>query len=118
MRKAGGVSTIIGGVLQLFSALVRTETRSTQPDGLAKNPPISTPSGAPKTSVLFNDSNNIKFGYFGKLEFLDNQAAFSEVFGDKPIIIAPNIIMLQDTTSTARSLYSFEENTSWMCFCA
>ena len=58
-------------------------------------------------SVLFKNINNIKFGYFGTLAFWDNQAAFAEVFGDKPTIIAPNIT--PDTTSTSRSLHSFGE---------
>ena len=43
------------------------------------------------------------------MEFLDNQAVFAEVFGDKPTIIPQNIVMLQDTTTTARSLYLFGE---------
>ena len=51
----------------------------------------------PKNDCYFKDSNNIKVGYFGKLKFLDNQAAFTEVFGDKPTIIAPNTITSQDT---------------------
>ena len=33
-------------------------------------------------SAILKDSNNIKVGYFGKLEFLDNQADFDEVFGE------------------------------------
>ena len=56
-------------------------------------------------SVILKNGTNIKVGYFGKLEFLDNQAAFAGVFGDKPKIIAPNIITSKDITSTARSLY-------------
>ena len=42
-----------------------------------------------------------------KLDFLDNQEYFAEVFGDNPIIISPNVITSQDFTSTARILYSF-----------
>ena len=60
-------------------------------------------------SVLFNDSNNIKGGYFGKLELFDTQADFSEVFGDKPTIISPNTTTSKYTISTARSLYPFGE---------
>ena len=45
--------------------------------------------------------------YFGKLEFLDIKAAFAEVFGDKPTILPPNPVMLQDTTTAAKSLYYF-----------
>ena len=106
-RKVGGVSTIIGGLLQLFSTPVRTGTSSTYPDGSAQNPSNSTPRGTPKRSVIFEGSNNIKVGYFGKLGILDNQSSFVEVFGDKSIILDPNIIMSHDSTSTARSLYLF-----------
>ena len=76
----------------MFYTPLRTGTRSTKPDGSAKNPPTTTPIGTPKTSVILKDINNIKVGYFGKLEILDNQADFSEVFDDKQTIIAPNII--------------------------
>ena len=56
-------------------------------------------------SVILKKGNNIQVAYFGKLDFLDNQEAFSEVFGDKPTIIAPNIITSQYSTSTSKSLY-------------
>ena len=47
-------------------------------------------------SVHFKDISNIIVVYFGKLEFLDNQAAFTEAFGYKPTIIYLNITALQD----------------------
>ena len=59
--------------------------------------------------ILFKDSSNIKVGYFGKLGFLVNQAAFSEVFGDNPIILYTNVTTSQDSKSTDRILYSFGE---------
>ena len=93
----------------MFSTPVRTVTRSTQPSGLAQNSPTSTSSGTHKMSVLFKDSKNIKVGYFGILVFLDNQAAFDEVFGGKPTILDTNIITLQDSTSTSMRLYYFVE---------
>ena len=46
-------------------------------------------------SVIFKYSNKIKVGYFGELEFLDDQEYFAEVFGDKQKIIDPNIIISQ-----------------------
>ena len=91
-RKAGSVSAILGVVSQLFSTLVRTVTSSTQTAGSSQNLPTSIPSGTPKISFLFKGSNNIKFGYFGQLDFLDNEEAITEVFEDKTTIIAPNII--------------------------
>ena len=99
-RKAGSVSAILGVVSQLFSTLVRTVTSSTQTAGSSQNLPTSIPSGTPKISFLFKGSNNNKVGYFIKLEFLDNQADFAEVFGDKPTILALDIITLKYTTST------------------
>ena len=47
---------------------------------------------------------------------MDNQADFTEVFGEKPKILNPNINTSQYYTSTARILYSFGSNGSWMCF--
>ena len=89
----------------MFSTPVRNETSNTQPARLAQNPPTRTPSGTPKTSILLKDSSNIKVGQFGKLVFLDKQAAFAEDFGGKPKIIGPNVITSQDTISKSRSLY-------------
>ena len=91
----------------MFYTPAKTGTSSTQPKVSAKNPPISTPSGTPKMSVLFKDSSNIKVGYFGTLEFLGNQEAFAEVFEYKAKIISPNTTMSQDSTSTVRGLYLF-----------
>ena len=59
--------------------------------------------------VLFKNGTNIKIGYFSKLDFLDNQAAFAEVSGYKPTILAPNIDTSQYSTSTARRFYSLGE---------
>ena len=101
--KSGGYSAILGGGLQLLNTPVRTGTINTQPDESAQNPPT------PKTSVLVNSGNNIKFGYFGKCEFLDNEAAFAEVFGDKPTILETNIITSQYSTSTVWSFYPLGE---------
>ena len=89
---------------------VITGTINNQTARSSQNPPT------PKMSVIFKNGTNIKIGYFGKLVFLYNQATFTEVFGDKPKILAQNIDTLQDYTSSARSLYSFIENVSWMCF--
>ena len=89
--------------ISVFSTPERTGTRNTQTSGSSQNPPT------PKMSVLFKNGTNIKIGYFGKLEFLDNQTTFTEVFGDKPTILVPNIDIYQDSTSIARSLYSFGE---------
>ena len=113
-KEAGGVSTIIGGGSHFFYALVRTRNRNNQPAGSAQNPPIlpagsSQNSPTPKISFLFKNGNNIKVGYFGILIFFNNHAAFAEVFGDIPKILDPNVIKSKDSTSTARSLYSFVE---------
>ena len=101
--KSGGVSVIIGRGLQLFSTPSITRTINIQTDGSFQNPPTL------KTSFLFKNGTTIKIGYCGKLEFLDNQETFNEVFGDKPTIIPPNIDTSQNSTSIARSLYSFGE---------
>ena len=51
----------------------------------------------------------LKLVILAKLEFLDIQATFIEVFGGKPTILVPNIDTSQDSTSIDRSLYLFEE---------
>ena len=79
----------------------RTGTINTPTSVSSQNPPT------PKVRVHFKNSINIKIGYLGQLEFSDNQATFTEVFGKKPTILAPNIDTSQDSTSTARILYSF-----------
>ena len=42
-------------------------------------------------SVILKIDTNIKIGYSDKLEFLHDQAKFTEVFGGRTAIIAPNI---------------------------
>ena len=102
--------------MHLFSTPAITETSSSHSSGSAQNLPSSTPIGTPQMSLLFNDISNIKVGYFGKLEFLDIQAAFAEVFGDKPTILAPNRTTSQDFTSEARILYSYGEKCKLVVF--
>ena len=94
----------------MFYTLARSGTSSNLPtggSGSVQNLPTSTPGGTPKIIVILKNSNTIKVRYFRKLEFLDNQAEFAGVFGDNPTIIPLNPVMLQDNTTTSRSLYSF-----------
>ena len=72
-RKSAEVSVILVGGSQLFYTPEKTGTIITQHLGSAQNPPTSTSVSTPKTSVIFNDSNDIKVGYLGKLYFLENQ---------------------------------------------
>ena len=87
----------------MFSTPMRTVTSNTQPIVSAQNSPIP-PAGSSqipvtsKISVLFEDSYNVKEGYFGLLKILDDPEAFTRIFGDKPRILAPKIIILQDST--------------------
>ena len=101
--KAGGVSAMIGRGLQLFSMPARTGTINTQTAVSSQITPT------PKMSVLLKNGTNIKIGYFGKLQLLDNQEIFTEVFGNKPTIIAPNKDTSQYFTSAARRIYAFGE---------
>lgn len=36
-------------------------------------------------------STRVKFGYFGGLDFLDNQASFNSVFGKNPVPLLTNV---------------------------
>ena len=40
----------------------------------------------PKISILFNQSGDIKVGYFGKFELLESQRDHHETVGDDPIL--------------------------------
>ena len=103
--KEGGVSTILGGVFLWFYMMVTAGIRSNQPIVSVQNLPTSTTRGTPKMSVLLKNSNAIKDAYFGKLGFLDNQAAFAEVFGDKPTILDTHPFTSKDTTTTDRTFF-------------
>ena len=50
--ESGELSTILGGLSQLFSTPVIGVTGNNQPSGSAQNPPNRTPSGTPKISVI------------------------------------------------------------------
>ena len=67
-------------------------------------------------SVIFKISNTIKVGYFGKLVFWGNQAAFAEVFGYNTTILA-HPVTSQDTTTTASIFINLVKNSIWMCLC-
>ena len=74
-KKVTGMAYILGsGGANLFNTPVRNVT-----DGAGHGTPSNSiitpfPPGAQKMSVFFDkQSNKVKFGYFVKLEFLDNQ---------------------------------------------
>ena len=95
---------------------VITVSNSIHPDGSSQKPPTITPIINPKTSVLRKDSNNIKVWYVGKLELLDNQAYFDEVFGEKPTILATSIIKYQYSTSKIQELIFIRRKVKVECF--
>ena len=45
----------------------------------------------PKMSILFNQLEDIKVGYFGHFEFVDSQRAHRETFGDNPMLFPANL---------------------------
>ena len=44
----------------------------------------------PKIGILFNQSEDIKVGHFGKIEFVDSQRDHRETFGEVPMILLDN----------------------------
>ena len=62
----------------------------------------------PKMSILFNQPEDIKVGYFGKFEFVDIQRAHCETFGDEPMLFPDNPTN-QNKTMTEKELYAFSE---------
>ena len=57
-------------------------------------------------SILFNWSEDIKVGHFGKFEFVDSQRAHCETFGEVPTIFLANPTN-QNKTMTEKELYTF-----------
>ena len=62
----------------------------------------------PKMIILFNQSEYIKVGYFGKFEFVDIQRSHCETFGDNPMLIPANPTN-QNKTMAEKELYVFYE---------
>ena len=74
------------------------------------------PPGTRKMSVLFNKQNNeVKNGYFGKLEFLDSQEKFEKTFGDKPTTPPPKPVS-QDSSTVAKVCMHTVRSVSWTYF--
>ena len=44
----------------------------------------------PKMCILFNQSEDIKVGRFGQIEFVDSQRAYCETFGEVPTMLLAN----------------------------
>ena len=59
-------------------------------------------------SILFNQSEDIKVGYFGRFEFLDSQIYHLETFGDDPILFHANPTN-QNKNISEKELYAFYE---------
>ena len=59
-------------------------------------------------SVLFNNLENIKVGYFQNFEFVDSQRDHHETFGDDTIIFTANPTK-QEKTMSEKELYAFSE---------
>ena len=57
-------------------------------------------------SILFNQSEYIKVGYFGKFEFVDSQRAHCENFDKDPMVFPANPTN-QNKTMTEKELYTF-----------
>ena len=58
-------------------------------------------------SILFNQSEYIKVGYFGKFGFLDSQRAHLETFGKDPMLFPANPIN-RNKTMEEKELYPFD----------
>ena len=105
-KRATVMTYILGFVgANLFRTPVRNGTDS-EIHGISSNsigtpvPPVPQ-----KMSILFNNkSNEVKFSYIGKLEFLDNQKKFEKTFGDKPL----NPVSQYSSTALKR-LYAYSE---------
>ena len=60
----------------------------------------------PKISILFNQLEDIKVGYFGSFEFLDIQRSHCETFVDNPTIFPANPTNQNKTMSEKNYIHS------------
>ena len=59
-------------------------------------------------SILFNQLEDIKVGYFGVFEFVDSQRAHRKTFIDEPMLYPANPTN-QNKTIAEKELYEFSE---------
>ena len=59
-------------------------------------------------SILFNQSENIKVGYFGNFDFVDSQRAHRETFGKDPMLL-PSDPKNQIKTMAEKELFAFSK---------
>ena len=104
--KSGEVSSILGGGSDFFLLHQEQELAVHILMDQIKIHLLAPLSEPPKLVFFFMTVVTLKL-IFGKVDYFDNLASFAEFFGDKPKSSAPKITMLQDSTSTASSLYSF-----------
>ena len=62
----------------------------------------------PKMSILFKQSTDIKFDYFGNFGFLYSQMAHRDSFGDDPMIFSTNPTN-QNKNMSEKEIYAFSE---------
>ena len=62
----------------------------------------------PKMSIFFNQSGDIKIGYFGIFKFVDSQMDHHETFGEDPMIFPANPTK-QNKTTSEKELYALSE---------
>ena len=64
--------------------------------------------GTPKMDTILIDNHNITTGYYGGLQFLDDQKDFKRTFGQEPELLPTNPIA-SGNTSNAKLLLDFSE---------
>ena len=69
-------------------------------------PTVAPPTGTPKMNALFNSSYNILIGYYGGVDFLDNQEEFDPTFGKDPVLLHTNPV-LHESMSNSKHLLDF-----------
>ena len=62
----------------------------------------------PKMSILFNQSEDTKVGYFGKFELVDSQRSHCKTFGKNPMLFPANPTN-QNKTTAEKELYALSE---------
>ena len=70
--------------------------------------------GTPKMDTILRNNQDIKTGYYGGLQFLDNQKNFNRNFGREPTMLPTNPTS-SSGTANAKLLLDFSEKMTIRC---
>ena len=109
-RKSGGVPTIIGKRLQLFSTPARTRTRNTQTSGSYQNPPT------PQMNVFKRIALTLKWIILVNWYFWIIKQLLLKCLGTNQQLLPQTQTHHKITHQHPGAYIHYEKNKSWICF--